>query len=93
MRCIDFDDIEPAMTEGDCNHQCAQFHTLEHHLGAGESIGNPIEERFSLITVLDGILHSKEKRTFTAGDTLLLPQGKGLLTAREPVNLLQTVIP
>ena len=93
LRCIDFDDIEPAITRDDCDHQCAQFHTQEHHLGAGESIGNPNSDRFSIITLLEGILHSPGKRTFTAGDSILVPQGKQLLTATEPVNLLQTVIP
>ncbi len=93
LRCIDFDDIEPGITEGDCDHQCPHFHTREHHLGAGESIGNPTPERFSIITLLDGILHSVGKRTFTAGDCILLPQGKQLLTATEPVRLLQTIIP
>ena len=93
MECIDFDDIEPTMTDDGCNHDCPQFVTRQHHIGAGESIGNPNEERFSIITILDGIIHSSSKRTFTAGDTLLLPKGNGLLTAREPANLLQSVIP
>jgi len=93
LRCIDFDDIEPAMNESDCHHQCPLFEIKQHHLGAGMVIGNPIAHRFSIISLLDGTLHSEEGRRFTPGDSLILPHGNHLLTASTPVNLLQTIIP
>lgn len=92
LRCIDFDDIEPIMNEGRCDHQCQLFQTREHSLAAGESIGNPIAERFSIITLLEGMLNNQGGRSFTAGDSLLLPKGPQVLSARTPVKLLQTVI-
>ena len=93
LRCIDFEDIEPTITKGSCDQQCPQFHTVEHQLEAGESIGNPNPDRFSIITLLEGILHSKEKRIFSSGVSFILPQGNHLLTATKSVKLLQTVIP
>ncbi len=93
LKCIDFEDIEPVMNQNGCDHRCAQFHIREHNLSTGHGIGNPLAERFSIITILDGVLQSNEGRTFTAGDTVLLPVGEQRLTASTPAKLLQTVIP
>ena len=93
LRCIDFNDTEPCITRGRCDQVCPQFHTQEHSLDTGESIGNPNPERFSIITMLEGILRSESKCAFTSGDNFILPKGTQLLTASGPVKLLQTVIP
>ena len=93
LKCIDFDDIEPALSEDTCDHRCVQFHTRQHELGAGEVIGNPMTDRFSIVTLIEGILQSSEGRTFTAGDSILLPKGDQSLSATTPVKLLQTIIP
>jgi len=92
LQCIDFDDVEPSMS-AECDHQCAEFHTRRHSLAAGERIGNPLSDRFSIISVLEGTLQSEEGRSFVAGDSLILPQGGSLLTAQTPVRLLQTITP
>lgn len=93
LRCIDFEDIEPHITKGLCDHECPQFHTLEHSLDTGDRIGNPDPKRFSILTMLEGTLHSENNRAFTSGTNFILPKGTQLLTAGGPVKLLQTVIP
>ena len=92
MKCIDFEDVEPGMTTGACDHDCGEFRIREHELGPGEGIGNPQPGRFSLITLTEGLLRSGEGRAFTLGDTLLLPQESPLLTAATPVKLIQTTL-
>jgi mannose-6-phosphate isomerase len=97
LACIDFEDIEPEMdTRGDTtSHRpttlatCPFFRITHHHLAEGETIANPLPDRFSLITVVSGCLEN----THTAGQTVLLPRGADRLMAVSPTKLLQITIP
>jgi mannose-6-phosphate isomerase len=91
LACIDFHDIEPEMStpEGDTLAHCPYFKTTLHHLAAGETIANPLPERFSIITVVEGCLEN----IHMTGQTLLLPKGADGLVATAPTQVLQITIP
>ena len=95
LDCIDFCDIEPGMDEpeGGTLASCEHFMVEQLDLPAGAALGNPDPDRFSIITVVKGVLRGSDGRTFTAGNFLLLPRGATQLEADSTTSLLQTTIP
>lgn len=97
LACIDFEDIEPGMsTLGKATScvsktlaTCLFFQTTLHHLKIGETISNPLPERFSLITVVEGCLD----KSHMTGCSVLLPRGTEKLVATAATKVLQTTIP
>jgi mannose-6-phosphate isomerase len=89
--CIDFEDIEPGMDKPECDMlaECPFFKTTLHDLAAGDIISNPLPNRFSLITVVEGCLESAH----TTGRTVLLPSGADGLVATVATKVLQITIP
>ncbi len=90
LACIDFTDIEPEMDQpvGDILASCPYFTTTLHHLAPGETIANPQNNRFSLITIVSGSLENQH----TTGQTILLPVAAAELVATEKTTLLQITI-
>ena len=91
LACIDFEDIEPGMDKPECDTlaECPFFKTTLHDLAAGDIISNPLPNRFSLITVVEGCLESAH----TTGRTVLLPSGADGLVATVATKVLQITIP
>lgn len=91
LACIDFDDHEPQMDEpaGNTLATCPFFKTTLHHLENGESIGNESPDRFSLITVIDGLL----EEGISSGQTVLLPKSSAPLFAASGTSVLRVTIP
>lgn len=91
LACIDFGDIEPKMDEprGKTLATCPFFQTTLHHLAPGERISNPLPDRFSILTIVEGCLENSHH----AGRTILLPRGTEGLTATTPLKVLQIIIP
>lgn len=91
LACINFEDIQPEMDKPniDTLAECPYFKTTLHDLAAGETISNPLPDRFSLIKVVSGCLEN----THTIGRTVLLPKGSEVLTATAPSKVLQITIP
>jgi mannose-6-phosphate isomerase len=91
LACIDFTDFEPSMDkpDGATLATCPFFTTTLHHLAAGETIGNPRDDRFSLITVVSGCLENG----YGLGRTVLLPKSAKPLSATEPTSVLSITIP
>lgn len=91
LACIDFEDIEPEMDkpDGDNLAECPFFKTALYELAPGETISNPLPDRFSLITVVSGCLEN----THQTGCTVLLPRGADGLVATAPSKVLQITIP
>ena len=95
IRCIDFSDVEPGMDEpnGNTLATCPYFHVDRLNLSTGTMLGNPDQERFSIITVVSGELESSDGRTHQEGDMLLLPRASQALRAAADSIVLQTTIP
>ncbi len=95
IRCIDFSDVEPAMDQpnGNTLASCPYFHVDRLNLAAGSMLGNPDQERFSIVTVVSGELESRDGRTHKEGDMLLLPRASKALRAAADSIVLQTTIP
>ncbi|MBK1853724.1 class I mannose-6-phosphate isomerase [Verrucomicrobiaceae bacterium 5K15] len=95
MSCIDFTDTEPPMDtpDGQTLASCPYFQVDRLSLSAGASVGNPDPERFSIVTVVDGVLESADGRQHVAGDFLLMPRAGEPLTATADASILQTTIP
>ena len=91
LACIDFGDHEPGMDVPDGNTlaTCPFFKTTIHHLSPGETIGNEAPDRFSLITVVYGLLEGG----FTSGQTILLPKNSEPLPATEGTSVLRISVP
>lgn len=97
LACIDFNDIEPRINAqggaASCGPTtlatCPFFQTTLHDLAVGETISNPVKNRFSLITVVEGCLENTHK----FGRTVLLPRGADGLAATAPTKVLQITIP
>ena len=97
LASIDFNDYEPKMDTQGRTASCGQttlatcpfFKTTLHHLAAGETIANETPARFSLITVIDGLLESG----FESGQTVLLPNFSDPLTAVRNTSVLRITIP
>jgi mannose-6-phosphate isomerase len=95
LTSIDFDDFEPAMDrpDGDRLATCPYFVTDKKAMGAGQSIGNAVPGRFSILSVVDGALESRMGRRFGIGCFLLLPCNADSLTAVEDSTVLQVTLP
>jgi mannose-6-phosphate isomerase len=91
LACIDFSDFEPSMdtASGDTLAICPFFKTTRHSLAPGESIANPTSQRFSIITVVKGLLAGR----FSAGQSVLLPKSASPLSASTDCEILQITIP
>ncbi len=95
LASIDFNDIEPTMDSavGDNLARCTYFSTDKKSMTPGETIGNPRADRFSIISVVDGVLESGDGLRFGKGQFLLLPVGASPLSARENSTILQITLP
>jgi mannose-6-phosphate isomerase len=95
MACIDFSDCEPGMDEPDGHTlaSCDYFAVDQLDLPEGTALGNPDDDRFSIVTVVDGELRGSDGRTFVPGDFILLPRGGDPLESLTPTAVLQTTIP
>jgi mannose-6-phosphate isomerase len=95
LASIDFDDFEPAMDQPDGENlaTCEFFKTAKKSLAAGELIGNPETDKFSIISVVQGALKSAAGRHFGFSHFLLLPRNAAPLTATENSMVLQVTLP
>ena len=95
LASIDFNDFEPDMDlpQGDLLAECRYFKTSRKTLAAGETLSNPLPDRFSILGVVEGSLTSEDGRSFSKGAFLLLPRGAGMLTAAEASVVLQIELP
>ncbi len=95
LASIDFGDFEPTMDtpHGDNLASCEYFSTDWKSLGAGQSLCNPAEQSFSIVSVVSGSLKSKSGRIFPQGQFLLLPRSASALTAVENSTVLQVTLP
>ncbi len=95
LASIDFNDFEPAMDtpDGDTLASCPYFRTDRKSLAAGQTIGNPVADRFSILSVVEGELESARGRRFTKGQFLLLPRDTEPLRALEDSTVLQITLP
>ena len=94
LASIDFQDFEPSMDlpVGDNLASCSYFKTDRKSLAAGQSIANPRDDRFSIISVVAGQLEG-DGRCFGKGQFVLLPRGAAPLTAMETSVVLQITLP
>lgn len=95
LASIDFEDFEPAMDTpaGDNLATCPYFKTDRKWLAAGQTITNPFAGRFSILSVVDGMLESTGGRRFTKGRFILLPRDAPPLRAVEESLVLQITLP
>jgi mannose-6-phosphate isomerase len=92
---IDFKDATPTMDKpvGECLAACEYFKTDRKSLNAGQTITNPQETQFSILSVVDGELLSAAGRKFPKGQFILLPKNSAPLTALENSTVLQVTLP
>jgi len=95
LASIDFQDFEPTMDlpVGGNLASCESFKTDRKSLKSGETITNPRDDRFSIISVVDGLLESAGQRRFGKGQFMLLPRGSTQLKALEDSTVLQITLP
>lgn len=95
MACIDFSDTEPGMDEPDGHTlaTCEYFAVDQLELPEGAALANPDQDRFSIVTVVEGKLRGSDGRTFGPGAFILLPRGADQLEALADAVVLQTTIP
>jgi mannose-6-phosphate isomerase len=95
LASIDFHDFEPEMDTplGDNLASCEYFKTDRKVLAAGETITNPREDRFSILSVANGQLESAEGTRYEKGQFLLLPRGGSSLKAVADSTVLQITLP
>jgi mannose-6-phosphate isomerase len=95
LASIDFNDFEPAMDTpcGDNLATCPYFKTDRKSLATGETIDNPVTGKFSILSVVDGVLESEDGRRFTKGRFLLLPRDAAPMRAVEDSVVLQVTLP
>lgn len=95
LQCIDFNDFEPEMDtpQGNTIALCEHYHVQQHDLSTGASVGNPIADRFSIITVVSGSVEDSAGQSYSAGDFMILPVAADPLTASTDTRLLITTIP
>lgn len=95
LASIDFDDFEPTMdtpTE-DTLASCAYFKTDLKSLENGQPIANPCQDRFSILSIVEGGLESAAGRKFEKGIFILVPRGSAPLTATADSKILQITLP
>jgi len=95
LASIDFNDFEPSMDApaGDTLASCEYFQTDRKSLAAGEFIANPSDDRFSILSVVEGEVTSSGGRHFGKGSFLLLPQNSLPLQAARDSSVLQITLP
>ncbi len=95
LASIDFQDYEPTMATplGDNLASCEYFKTDLKILATGESISNPHAGQFSILSVVEGLLESKDERNFEKGRFILLPREAAPLTALANSTVLQITLP
>ena len=95
LASINFQDIEPAMDPpvGDNLASCEYFKTDRKTLEPGASIANPRDDRFSIISVVEGMLESKGGRRFEKGSFVLVPRGSAPLKVLADSTVLQITLP
>ena len=95
LASIDFNDFEPAMDPplGDNLASCTDFKTDRKKLAVGQVIANPRDDRFSILSVVDGLLETQAGRRFGKGQAMLLPRGAVPLKAVEDSTVLQITLP
>ena len=95
LASIDFNDFEPRMDtpKGENLATCEFFKTDKKILAAGATIGNPVAERFSILSVVEGELTGNAGRKFGKGQFLLLPKNTEPLTASAASVVLQVTLP
>lgn len=95
LASIDFTDFEPGMDtpDGETLASCAFFQTDRLSVPAGATVGNPSDDRFSILSVVNGSLTSRGGRVFRKGSFLLLPAAATPLTAVEDTTYLQITLP
>ncbi len=98
LRCIDFNDFEPSMDEPmgpnkSCISDCEYFYIDKLSISGGGALGNPDPERFSIVTVVSGVMEDEAGERYQAGDFVLMPKGASPLKAVKEAVILQTVIP
>ncbi|NJM39182.1 MAG: mannose-6-phosphate isomerase [Akkermansiaceae bacterium] len=95
LASIDFNDYEPSMDlpNGDTLASCEYFKTDRKKLITGESIGNPYPSKFSILSIIDGVLESPSGQTFGKGNFILLPVNSSALKAMEKTTVLQISLP
>lgn len=95
LASIDFHDFEPEMDKpvGDNLASCDYFKTDKKTLDVGQTISNPRDDRFSILSVVEGQLESDGGRRFAKGRFILLPRDGAPLTALEDSVVLQITLP
>ncbi len=95
LASIDFHDFEPTMDTptGSNLASCDYFKTDHRSLELGETITNPRDDRFSIVSVVDGLLESTGGRCFPKGSFILLPRDGAPLTALDDSSVLQITLP
>lgn len=95
LASIDFNDFEPAMVApaGDNLATCPYFKTDRLFLKAGETIANPVAGKFSILSVVNGVLQSGGGRCFAKGRHILLPRDAVPLRAVKDSVVLQVTLP
>jgi mannose-6-phosphate isomerase len=95
LASIDFQDFAPEMDPPDGENLASSdfFKTDRKTLELGDTIGNPQDDRFSIVSVVEGKLESDGGRHFTKGTFILLPRAGAPLTALEDTTVLQVTLP
>lgn len=95
LASIDFTDFEPTIDTpvGETLARCEYFKTDRKSLAPGETIANPRDDRFSIISVVEGEVESSGGRVFKKGSFILLPRGGAPLKAPEKSTVLQITLP
>ena len=95
LASINFNDFEPSMDQpiGDTLASCEYFQTDRKIVRQGQPITNPQDDRFSIVSVVEGQLESVAGRRYTKGSFLLIPRNSQPLKATEDSILLQITLP
>lgn len=95
LASIDFKDFEPTMDlpVGENLATCRYFKTDRKTFTIGDTITNPRDDRFSILSVVDGMLESDGGRRFGKGQFILLPRDGAPLTALDDSTVLQITLP
>lgn len=97
MRCIDFEDIEPAMTQarGDLLVDCPYFNVRREHIPAGTGATVTQSGQFAIVAVVSGSV-TADGSTFHQGDFFAIPACSPIpttLAAAEAADILVTRLP
>ena len=95
LASIDFHDFEPTMDPpiGENIASCDYFRTDKKLLKLGETLGKLNQERFSILSVVEGQLGSESGRQFKKGSFILLPRNSAPLKALEDSTVLEITLP